>query len=461
MGELRELEKFGNMNKLITCASLAAVGATSLHAQFTGNDSGQKPWFMSARLRGFYDDNYTTGGSGAGQIPKRSSWGMMASPSLGYNAQWDVTTLSLSYEYDAFYYADRDASKQPGAIGSTDPIDSSHQAKVGFSHSFSEQFKLDLSDSFVVAQEPTVIDPTIQTAYLRTQGDNIRNTANAALTMGLTKSLSSVVSYSNTLKDYKESGDGSRSALLDGMDQLISVDGRWSFSESTTGVVGYQFEDYDYSSKYRLFPTVGPGYALTPAQAALIPTSKSRDQRSHFLMGGVDESLTAKLSGQVRVGAQYTEFYNLPNSPTKWSPYADANVSYQFGEGSTARVGVRHARNGTDVGFESILSALAGAETLDQESTTLWGSLSHRITPLLTATLRGQWQNGRFEGGSADGQYDNYYSGEVNFSYKLPQCWKFLTTFVEAGYSYDRLDSDLINRSFTRNRGYLGLKADL
>ena len=41
----------------------------------------------------------------------------------------------------------------------------------------------------------------------------------------------------------------------------------------------------------------------------------------------------------------------------------------------------------------------------------------------------------------------------VNLSYEIN---KFLS--AEAGYNFDRLDSDLDQRSFTRNRVYVGIR---
>ena len=53
------------MKKIIVSAGLAAISAGSLHAATYAPDvtalDASKIWSLSGTLRGFYDDNYTTG----------------------------------------------------------------------------------------------------------------------------------------------------------------------------------------------------------------------------------------------------------------------------------------------------------------------------------------------------------------------------------------------------------------
>jgi hypothetical protein len=77
--------------------------------------------------------------------------------------------------------------------------------------------------------------------------------------------------------------------------------------------------------------------------------------------------------------------------------------------------------------------------------------------------LLGQFQHNSFENGvpSAAGssitfkdKSENFFLVGLNLTYEIN---RFLA--AEAGYNYDRLDSDLGFRSFTRNRVYVGLRA--
>ena len=95
------------------------------------------------------------------------------------------------------------------------------------------------------------------------------------------------------------------------------------------------------------------------------------------------------MEGSVRVGAQIIDYYNLPgDSKTDVIPYADANLTYHMTTDSAVQVGVRHSRIATD------------AAALDQENTTVYGSLNYRVLPPLTASLLGQYQYNTFQEGS-------------------------------------------------------------
>lgn len=418
------------MKKTIASASLIALGAASIHA---ANAPGltsietSKPWSVSATLRGFYDDNYATRPSNIA----RDSFGFEFSPSASLNLPLDQTYIGLSYTYGLKYYEDR----------TKNTADHSHQFTGKLNHAFTERHKLDLSESFVLAQEPQLIEPPgPTTSPLRSDGDNMRNTASATFTAEVTRLVSVLVGYSNNLYDYDQTGAASYSALLDRMEHMGTINLRWQAIPSTVFILGYQYGVVDYSSKDSLAlfgPYVNPNI---------------RNNNSHYVYVGADRYFTHKLNTSIRLGGQFTDYDNSPSGTSNDSatPYADANATWTYNPGSYVQLGVRHARNQTDIAFFG-----GGANpTLDQESTTVYGQLTHKITAKLKVNLLGQYQNSTFNGGIADDKTDNYFSGGVNLAYQINQ---FLS--AETGYAYDRLDSDLVGRSFTRNRVYIGLRA--
>src|SRR5688572_25428873 len=95
------------MNKIITTAGLVAMSAASIQAAVfappAGTQGAQKPWSVSAVLRGFYDDNYTT----APKFLRRDSFGFEINPSAGLNIIRDQTTIGLAYDYSMRFYDDR------------------------------------------------------------------------------------------------------------------------------------------------------------------------------------------------------------------------------------------------------------------------------------------------------------------------------------------------------------------
>jgi len=426
------------MNKLTTTAGFIALSAASLHAAVdapvAGSAEAQKPWSVSATLRGFYDDNYNT----SPDWLKRDSFGFEISPSVGVNLVREQTTFGFNYTYDARYYDDR----------RDDQWDQSHLINGKISHAFSERYKADISDSFVIAQEPTVLDPSqIVTVPLRTNGDNMRNTVNASFSAGIAEDTDLVIGYVNNWYDYDQEGIGSRSALLDRVENIGRIDLRHVFLPTTVGVLGYQFAAVDYNSP----DPIGLQFGRFPIPADV------RDSYHHYMYLGVDHAVTSQLNLSARVGAEYVDYHEqhriLGTDDSGWGPYADINSTWTYMPRSYVQLGLRHQHSTTDVGY------FGGATpTQDMEATTIYGSLNHAITQKFMASLIGTYQHSTFQSGAADGLNDDLFLVGVNLTYEFN---KFLA--AEAGYNYDRLDSELsdigIPRSYTRNRVYIGIRA--
>jgi hypothetical protein len=437
------------MKKIVTSAGIIALGAASLHAAYAPGLSPlerQKPWSVALSVRGFYDDNYNTAPSKRppGGIPEDSSFGIEASPSAALNLSLDQTYIGLSYVYSMKYYEGRPDEE----------IDHSHQFNAKLDHTFSPRFNTQISDSLVIAQEPEIIDPSIVSTPIRSEGDNLRNTAIAEFNAKATDKLGFNVGYQNTLYDYEQDassiisdpilgpanpfGVNSRSALLDRMEHLAHLNTRWDLLPSTVGIVGYQYGWVEY--------TADASDPLFDPVTATIVSNDLRDNRSHYGYIGADHSFNTQLNASVRIGVQHTEFSELDQSAT--GPYADAALTYAYAKESRLQVGLRHQRNQTDVFLGG------GNFTTDAESTSVYASLAHKLTAKITANLLGQFQNSTFRGGSVDDSSEQFYTVGLNLAYTINQY-----LMAEAGYNYDRLESDIDFRGFDRNRVYIGLRA--
>jgi hypothetical protein len=441
------------MKKLITSAGLAALGAASLNAQqiyapAPGLTTTQlsKPWSVSAAVRGFYDDNYALTPSGGlvdpvtgTRINRQESFGYEVTPSAALNWAMEQTYIGLGYVYSLKFFEDRPENK----------YDQSHQANVKLSHAFTDRYKLDLADSFIITREPNLIAPVnAPNATIRTRQDVLRNYGSATFSAGLTDQLGAMLGYSNTLYDFNDIGPGSLSALLDRMEHMATVNLRWQVLPTTVAIAGYQFGLTDFTGD----DNTGIPNSRWPGRGRPYLLSDERNNYSHYAYVGADHSFNPQFDTSVRIGAQFVEFYNLPGkSQDEITPYADANMTYRMTPDSAVQLGVRHSRIATD------------AAALDQENTTVYGSLSYRILPPLTASVLGQYQYNTFQGGQPStigstvtfrDKTENFWLVGVNLTYEIN---KFLA--AEAGYNYDRLDSDLNFRSFTRNRVYIGLRA--
>lgn len=444
------------MNKITTTAGIVALGAASIQAAVfappTGSQEATKPWSISASLRGFYDDNYST----SPKHLERDSVGFEVAPSASLNLVRDQTALGLSYAYSMRWYEDRDDAGMSSA-------DHAHQVNGKLSHAFTPRFKLDLSDSFVYAQEPTLIEREggIITGFLRGDGDVVRNHALGSFSAGLTENLTAVLGYGNEYYDYDDEGLNSRSALLDRMEHLASLNLRAVVMPRTVVVGGYQYEVVDYRSNDLIGRDVLPPFG-TP-ELAYDP--EERNSNSHYIYAGVDQGISPTLNASLRGGVQLTKYDDLDQvkivnpdlDDDRLSPYVDANATWLYMPGSYAQLGVRHQRAQSDVGF--IPTGAGLSPNLDSESTSIYGSVSHRIFGAFVASAIASYQHSNYDVERGDEFSDNYFLAGINLTYEIN---KFLA--LEAGYNFDHLDSELDEdaaqdfRSFKRNRVYVGVR---
>ena len=96
----------------------------------------------------------------------------------------------------------------------------------------------------------------------------------------------------------------------------------------------------------------------------------------------------------------------------------------------------------------------SGRITQYQESSTVYASINHKLTPKLLGTVIGRWQHSVYNGGLYNNQANDYYSLGVNLSYSFNRHFS-----VDAGYNFDDLVSQIPGNSYTRNRVYLGVTA--
>lgn len=389
----------------------------------------QKPWSIAATLRGFYDDNYATAPStpSPGFAGPRESLGFEINPQANLTLQGEQTSFTAGYIYSLKYYEDRPQ----------DTADHSHQFQARLNHNFNKRFSLEATESFALAQEPQLLDPVTLTRPLRSEGNNMRNIAGVTFRAEVTRLLSFDIGYQNGWYDYQQEGNNSLSARLDRTEHLATLLSRWTIQPQTFGILGYNFGLSEHNGNDLITSPVAP----------VLVNANTRDSRSHYLYVGVDHTFTPTLSGNARIGAQYTEFPNaVPGvSDSTVSPYVDVSGNYTYGQGSYFQLGVKHNRSTTDVN-----------SSLDQQATAVYAQVNHVITPKLTASLLGQYQFSEFNQGPQNGASDNYFTVGLNLAYQINQYFT-----AETGYNYDRLDSDVRggNRSYTRNRIYIGLRA--
>ena len=451
------------MKRFVASAGLVVLGTSALYsAPMAGlGPDDPKPWSVSATLRSFYDDNINTTAT-----DKVGAFGVEISPTLGLNFSLQQTSIRLGYTYSF-----KDYDHRPG--GNTSHYDQSHLFNFALDHAFSERYQIGVRDSFVIGQEPDTLRAgnTPLSSFQRIPGDNIRNYGSITFNAQLTPLFGLEVGYANSYFDYKDEGaivnpgpmtidDGgapvsvvnavspSLSGVLDRMENVVHLDTRWTVVPTTTFIVGGQARQVEYTADELISGATDAGDGTT----VIIPYAKSgsRDFREYSGYVGAEHSFLPNLSASGKVGASYVEYYhNSLGNGDGWSPFARGSLRWTYSQENTIELGISHDLNATD-----IVGASSRRATLSAESTIVYANLSHHITPFLIATATGQFQNSSFNGGDFDGKSDRFYLAGISLEYKFTPHLS-----AQAGYNYDRLESEIAGRGFDRNRVYIGVTA--
>jgi uncharacterized protein (PEP-CTERM system associated) len=174
--------------------------------------------------------------------------------------------------------------------------------------------------------------------------------------------------------------------------------------------------------------------------------SSARNNNSHYGYVGLEHTFRPDLTGSIRGGARFTDYYNSPNDQSDVTPYVLASLRYLYAQDSYFELGVSHDMYATDAYIPSATDI-----TLDAETTRAYASVSHKITPDLTGSLTGSVQNNTFNGGARDGDSEQYYILNAALAYQFtPNLAGTLS------YNYDHVESDVAGRGYDRNRVFLG-----
>lgn len=425
------------MKKAIASAGLLALGAAGVYSARADWTAGpDKPWTISGTLRGFYDDNYDTQPNGTNKL---SSYGYELAPSVSLNISSGPTLFTASYAYSMKYYEDRPGNK----------IDQTHDAELFLNHNFNDRYSGDLTESFVDSQEPEILGAN-GGAPLRANGDNYHNDAAINFHAQITKLLGFVVGYANNWYDYtgqlpnQVAGDPTYGTALNRFEHLVTLDSRWTIQPETVGVFGYQFNDVDYLSEASLAPVGQP-----------FTSPSTRDSYSHSVYVGVEHTFRSDLTFSGRAGVQVVDYYQASpgSNPNSLGPYADLNLSYNYIDTGSLSLGFHQSKTQTVVAFDPT----TGTFTADQETSTVYGSVTQTLTPLspkLQATLTMMYQNLVYNGGGYNNQSDTYFSLGLNFAYQFTHYFS-----AEFGYDYDLYSSVVPGLGYDRNRVYIGVTA--
>lgn len=438
------------MKKLFVSAGLVALGTAGLHASdvyapdITATDSS-KIWSVSGTLRGFYDDNYTT--SHSSSTGKRASFGFEVSPQASFIVPLQQTELGLRYTYGLYYYQDRENLGQ-------NPIDQTHEVDLWIDHAFSERWEAKVLDTFVDAQDPQLSASPTALPY-RSNGNNLQNIATFTVHTEWSMLFNSDIGYQNTWYDYRQHGANSATFALTGPTYagLLNQDSHsawinlnYQYLPDLSFQIGDQFGYVDYTGNEPI--AFGP----LPGEFFF---SNDRNQINDALYVGGQFAATENLSFNVQVGAQVVDSINLPSfdnqDDSQIQPYASIAATYTYLPGDYAQVGFTQSASPT----QQASTTTGGSNiTLYQESSVIYASVNHQITPKLLGSIIGHYQYSSYQGGAFNGGSQNWYSLGLNLSYAFSE---YLS--AEVGYNLDYFEAGNSEPSYARNREYIGITA--
>ena len=124
------------------------------------------------------------------------------------------------------------------------------------------------------------------------------------------------------------------------------------------------------------------------------------------------------------------------------SPYVDARMEWEYAEGSKLVAGATLARGATDL------------QAADQEISSVYAQLLHKISGRMHGTLTGRFQDAEISGGGdkLDGKEESLLLLGASLTYAVAD-----NIWAELAYNYDELDSDVPYRSFERNYLSVGI----
>jgi hypothetical protein len=163
----------------------------------------------------------------------------------------------------------------------------------------------------------------------------------------------------------------------------------------------------------------------------------------------LDHKFRPDFYGSVQAGASYYDYYNV--SDTSFGPYARLSLTYVYMEESSLQFGFQEGRTATDV----VGGTTKGNLVHDVEASVVYASIRQRILPNLFANLNGSLQHSSFDGGGIyNNKSEDFYEFGANLEYLFNAHFS-----AHVGYDFDRLDSDIGGRTYSRNKVYIGATA--
>lgn len=380
--------------------AIGVLGVLLLAAVVVQAQEGSRPYRVQLRLRAENDDNIFTRDD-----PKVESWKIIVQPEATVSYPTEQSYLGVNYRFSYIYYDNRPS----------DDTDLNHDLDVTASHAFSPRLSLSFQDVFRYGQEPEV---TTESAVLQRNGDFGYNSANLAGIFSLNE-LTRLDGGFRYL--YLRYDDEIVAASLDYDAYIVYLNANRVLRPTTTGVIGYRYEDYKYV------------------------TFTDRDRVSNILMAGVDQIFSPTVLSTLRVGWQAVN-YDAEGVDDNDAPYADLSGTWMYSATGRLILGYRYSQESTDLGT-----------FFSRGRQGVYTSLAQDLSPKLAMFLGASYDDDSYDAAESETESQDGSEEMVSVTARLAYAVREMFT-LEAGYMYTDLSSDY-GRGYDRNRYYLGARA--
>ncbi len=399
-------------------AVVSTIGATlllvSVSAQGQGLLSiGQRtdykeniPLAVNITAGGGYD--HTTYGSSAINADNVDSGFIQGGVGLSHASSNHVTKTVLGADFSAIHYLD----------DSRNGAQTYYNARVSFDveHAFSRRLAVKNNFYFAYEIEP---DYSIGATSGRRAGQYMYGYDNFSVSYAWSERFASTTGYTVTGIHYK---DDDQAAMEDRWSQIVSEQISYKLNRNTSLAAEYRFEYTNYTKNNG---SNGLG---------------SPDFKAHYLLVGVDQAWSPKLSSSVRAGA---EIYDSDRT-SQTSPYLEASLNYGLSRTSSLRWYNQLGYDGSNIGDYNARYVFHTGIIASQ-----------KITEKLTGNAGIHYVHSNYKGNDVNpSTTDNEINASVGMNYRL---WKNLS--VDANYSYTTIASDISSREYDRHYTTLGVNA--
>jgi hypothetical protein len=165
----------------------------------------------------------------------------------------------------------------------------------------------------------------------------------------------------------------------------------------------------------------------------------SPDYTSHYLLAGVDNAWSERLSSSLRVGAEIYE----SDRTSETAPYAEGSLTYALSRRTVARFYAQVGFDAAELGdYNSRYSYRTGV------------TATHHFTEKLSGTAGLHYVHSEYEGGLSGDASEDEIDAALGLSYNF---WNNLS--LDAGYTFTTISSDTDFGDYDRHRVNVGLNA--